>query len=266
MPEDTIEDLLNDLNSPNSQQAWNQFLSDYSQHIYQVIRHFESDLDNAADCFQFVCEQLFENGSKRLRKFKGEGTATFTTWLRAVVRNLCVDWHRKQFGRQRQFRSITRLSAFDREVYRIVYEQATSPNECLAILSNQFPNTTAKLIDDSRTRIEELLTPNQRWILSQRSTGNGNKHTTHEEQEHLFNALPADQPDPEELVIEKERKERLRRALSDLTPNESLLIRLRFQEGVTLNQVSKLLELGNAQRADRQINEILMRLRKAMDS
>jgi DNA-directed RNA polymerase specialized sigma subunit len=50
--------------------------------------------------------------------------------------------------------------------------------------------------------------------------------------------------------------------MSKLEPNERLLIRLRFEEGLTLDQVAKMLGLGNAQRVDREINESLSKLRK----
>jgi len=266
MSESNIEDLINDVHSPNSQGAWNQFLSEYSQVIYQVIRQYESDLDNAADCFQFVCEQLFENGSKRLKKFNGTGTATFTTWLRAVVRNLCVDWHRKQFGRRRIFQSISRLSTFDREVFRIIYDHDTPPSDHVAMLSNEFPGTTSQLIDESRRRIEQALTPHQRRILAQRTSGNGHQSQTCEQREQLLNSLLTEQSNPEQTAIRNEHKAKLRRALSRLSPQERVLVRLRFEEGITLIQLAKLLDLGNAQRVDRLLREILTRLRKGIDT
>ena len=266
MSESKIVELLNDLNSPDSQQAWNRFLSEYSPHIYHVVRHYEPDLDNAADCFQFVCEQLFENGSRRLRRFKGDGAATFTTWLRAVVRNLCIDWHRKQKGRRRTFRSIARLSTFDREVFRVIYEQATAPAEHVAVLSRQFPNTTQQLIDESRTRIEEALTPQQRRILSLRTFDNGNQHQTTEQNDQMLSELAPVRSDPEQLAIDNEQKTKLRQALVQLSASERLLIRLRFEEGLTLDQLAKLLDLGNPQRVDRVIKEVLTRLRKLIDA
>jgi RNA polymerase sigma factor, sigma-70 family len=262
MRQNPIERLLKDLDSPNPQEAWSEFLSDYSTLIYQVIRQFESDTDNASDCFQFVCEQLIENRSRRLRKFRGEGSATFATWLRAVVRNLCIDWHRKQFGRHRQFRSISRLPVFDQEVFRIIYEHAIPLDESLAILAAQFPNATATRIAESRARIEELLTTNQRWLLANRfKPGNTNGRLGPED---FVPDIEAPQPDPESRVIENQQKQKLNLAIAKLEPNERLLIRLRFEEGLTLDKTAELLGLGNAQRADRQIKDVLIRLRKLM--
>jgi DNA-directed RNA polymerase specialized sigma subunit len=61
-----------------------------------------------------------------------------------------------------------------------------------------------------------------------------------------------------------ERRSALIRALSRLERNDRLLLQLRYEEGLTLEQVSRLAGLGNAQRADRRIREILQRLREGM--
>ncbi|HVF39086.1 MAG TPA: sigma-70 family RNA polymerase sigma factor, partial [Gemmatimonadaceae bacterium] len=39
------------------------------------------------------------NDYRRLRKYSEDGRGTFTTWLVAVVRRLCVDEHRQRYGR-----------------------------------------------------------------------------------------------------------------------------------------------------------------------
>jgi RNA polymerase sigma factor (sigma-70 family) len=261
MPRQFLENLLRDLYSPNPQDAWAAFLSEYATLIYQVVHYLEADPDNAADCFQFVCEQLIDNRSKRLRKFKGDGPATFTTWLRAIVRNLCIDWHRKQFGRQRPFSSMSRLTLFDQQVFRMIYERAVSPEECVAALAREFPDTTLEKISNSREHIESVLTSNQRRLLAQRAAQrNGNA----ERSEELLRNVEDVKANPEAQAIENERKRKLESARKTLSPNERLLIRLRFEEGMTLDKAAALLGLGNAQKADRQIKEILARLRKLM--
>ena len=261
MPPQHLETLLNDLYSPDPQDAWAEFLAEYSTLIYQVVRHFETDPDNAADSFQFVCEHLIDHRSRRLKKFKGEGPATFATWLRAIVRNLCIDWHRKQFGRQRPFGSIAQLPIFDQQVFRMVYEHAVPPEDCVALLAAEFPNITIYQINESRNRIEGVLTSSQRWVLAQRAA-NPNGHEAHSEQ--ILGEVRDVRADPEAQAIENERKRRLQRAMKSLSPTERLLIRLRFQEGLTLEKTASLLGFPNAQKADRQIKEILTRLRKLM--
>jgi RNA polymerase sigma factor (sigma-70 family) len=264
MPPTPIDKLLSKLGSADPHDAWQQFLTDFSGHIYQVIQHLEPNADNAADCFQFVCEQLIRERAKRLRKFKGEGPATFCTWLRAVVRNLCIDWHRKQFGRPRPFRSVTRLSSFDQEVFHLVYEQNTSVEESLNILASGFPNVTEAHVEASRQRINHVLTPNQRWTLTQRAA-HSNGSERQEEIEALIPDYADPRPDPELIAVKNERTKNLERALASLSPQEQLLIRLRFEEDLTLDQVAKVLGLDNAQRADRQIKQVIEQLRRKMD-
>src|SRR5215510_7651464 len=170
MPQQPLESLLKDLYSSTPQDAWAEFLAEYSAVIYQVVRYLESGADDSADCFQYVCEQLIDPRSKRLRKFKGQGPATFTTWLRAIVRNLCIDWHRKQFGRHRPLNSIMRLPQFDQEVFRLVYERAVPVEESVTVLAGEFPEATLQRINESRDRIEGVLTSNQRWLIAERAS------------------------------------------------------------------------------------------------
>ena len=61
MPEARIDELLEQLCSRDSHEAWSAFLEQYASLILQVIRHFKGDSDDSADCFQFVCERLCED-------------------------------------------------------------------------------------------------------------------------------------------------------------------------------------------------------------
>ena len=60
----------------------------------------------------------------------------------------------------------------------------------------------------------------------------------------------------------EESRGALGRALARLSKRERLLVRMRFEQELTLDQIARLLNLGNAQRADRQIKMILTRLRE----
>lgn len=265
MSQRPIADLLQDLASKERQEeAWAEFLNDYAALVYQVIRRFEADLDNASDCFQFVCERLIEGRSKKLRQFKPDGSARFTTWLRAVVRNLCIDWHRKKFGRYRRFDSIAGLSAFDQEVFRLVYECGTPMEQTLSLLTADFHNVTESRLAESKSRIEVLLTPNQRWLLAQRAAQLSHGQESSEEIEAEVLKFPDPRPNPETQAYLNERSKKLERALASLTDQEQLLVRMRFEQELTLDQAAKLLGLGNAQRADRRLKDILAKLSNLM--
>src|SRR6266704_1525798 len=134
MENSPVARILDRLGSDEFQQAWADFLETYSPNIFQTAKLFERDADPVADCFLFVCERLSEKGFRRLRSFKPGGSAQFTTWLRVVVRNLCMDWHRKEFGRHRVFQSIAKLGALEQEIFRCIYEQGLSQDESLNFL------------------------------------------------------------------------------------------------------------------------------------
>lgn len=133
--ESNVERLLGDLVSVGHEAAWSQFLELYSPVIFRVVRLFEYDADHVGDCFLFVCEKLSYGGFRRLRSFRLDGPARFSTWLAAVVRNLCLDWRRQKFGRQHTFESMEQLSepaGFDWEIP----DGAPGP-EALAIRNRQ---------------------------------------------------------------------------------------------------------------------------------
>lgn len=255
-----IEKILHDLGSTDSENAWSEFLEQYSAMVFQVICHFEHDPDQQSDCFQFVCEQLVNRRFRRLRAFRVGGPAKFSTWLRAVIRNLCIDWHRKHSGRRRTFKSIANLSTFDQQVFRLLYERGVSTHEGLSQLIPVFPNVTEQTLAESRQRIETELTPQQRWLLSTRAVNSHNSAYS-EEIEDAGSKVIDPRADPETQAIENERYRNLMRGLNRLSSGDRLLIRLRFEQELTLDQIAGVTGLGNAQRVDRQLKQIVSRLK-----
>ena len=257
--------LLRGLRSRRPQEAWEQFLQEYSGPILQVIHFHERDPDHVSDCFVFVCEQLIRNRFRRLCKFRTDGPATFPTWLRAVVRHLCIDWRRKEFGRYRIFQSVAKLSGFDQAVFRLLHEERASPEQSFLYLAPLFPGTTKERFIRSVERIQRVLTSRQRWLLSVRSTSTSPARAGQVEDElSLGQQIPASLPDPEVLAAWQEQRDALLRALSRLNERDRLLIRLRFEQDLTLEQVARIMKLGDPQSADRYARHVLEQLRQMM--
>src|SRR5262249_30096293 len=102
----------------------------------------------------------------------------------------------------------------------------------------------------------------QSWLLKQREVVSQASPPAEDP-----GAEPTDPaPNPETRAIVAERQRILRRAVMRLDAQERLLIRLRYEEGLTLDQIGQLLELGNAQRVDRKIKEILFSLRAEFET
>ena len=265
MDQRQIYGLLRGLRSQEPREAWAQFLQEYSGPILQVIHFYQRDPDHVSDCFVFVCEQLSRNRFRRLCQFRPDGPATFSTWLRAVVRRLYFDWRRKQFGRHRVFQSVSKLSEFDQAVFQLLYGQRTSAEASLLHLTALFPGTTKGRFIQSIERIQGVLTPRQHWLLSVRSAGTSAAKTGQDDDGvSLVEQLPDSLPDPEALAAWREERNALLRALSFLTERDRLLIRLRFEQELSLEQVARLMRLGGPQSADRYVRQVLEQLRRNM--
>ena len=248
-----ISDLLHRLNSPDAGAAWAKFIDGYSPLILKAVRQFEYEQDRAGECFLYICEKLCDNDFRRLLKFNTGGKASFRTWLGTVVFNLCVDWHRKEFGRAQMLPAITTLPAFDQLVYRLYYEQGQEFETSLHTLRDEFPDLTRQQLSDAIARIHRVLTPRQRWQITVRNRRGNRPGQRARDPEQLPGSLPA----PEAVAQSRQDLEKLQEALTHLAPDERLILQLRFHEGLSLKKIAGLMNLGDPFRARRHLQASL---------
>jgi RNA polymerase sigma factor (sigma-70 family) len=79
--------------------AWREFVAANSALVLQVARSTGTTRDAAMDAYTFVLEQLREQKCRRLRAYTARDGARFSTWLLVVTKRLCVDFHRRRYGR-----------------------------------------------------------------------------------------------------------------------------------------------------------------------
>ncbi len=250
-----ISDLLQRLNSTEAGAAWAAFIDRYAPLIMKTVNQLEFRQDRSSECFLFVCEKLCNQQFNRLQKFNTAGKATFRNWLSTVVFNLCIDWHRAEFGRATVLPPITALPAFDRLVYRYCYEQEMSRDSCYQTIKTDFPELTNDQVSASLHRIHSLLTPRQRWQLNMRNRRRDNTSTDSP-------GFPTERfqdpgPDPDALAQTEEEVVALQAALSRLSTEHRLLLHLRFQEGLTFKRIARLEHLGDSHRARRRVQAAL---------
>lgn len=251
-------DLLRRLSSADAGPAWVEFLEHYASLIMSVASQFEYEQDRINDCFLYACEQLNDNGFRRLLKFDTTGKASFRTWLGSVVFNLCVDWHRREYGRATLLPAISALPAFDQSVYRMVIEQGMDKETCFQSLRADFPDLTRELIARAVARVWSLLTPRQRWQISVRSRGRKQAHGSSSREGLEWLPDPAMGPDRE--ARKRQELEFLQDAMSRLPAEQRLLLRLRFQEGLTLKKIAQLKYRGDVNLTWRQIQAAMKAL------
>ncbi len=259
-PQD-VHAFLCGLGSDRSGEVWAAFVEAYGPLLLQVVHLFETDADSVRNCFVFICEQLAANRFKRLRQYHCREGASFATWLRAVARNLCIDWRRKSAGRKRTGKSVGRLSAVEQEIYRLYFLDKLGPIEVLHVLEDSYPGLTDFQVSAAIERIYHLLTPRQRWLLSMRTPRLESLSSQDGEASVSLKELLSPTANPEELLQAKEQRFRLWRSLRQLSESEQILLRLRFVEGESLKVCADRLGLGNPQRTDRLISGVLSRLR-----
>lgn len=267
MSEDALADLLARLTSADASAAWTEFLKRYSPVIMHVVHRYETGEGAATDCFLHACDALQDDGFRRLRNYRTDGPARFETWLKAVVANLCVDWRRRQHGRLRPIQSVAGLPALDQLVYRYIYMRGMSRVECLHALEPRFPGLTDERLSEINARLFAMLKPRQRWQLSARTApvlSLDELSETDEDAAALQFEAPG--PGPQDLA-EFEQEQRLARAaMARLPQQQRLLLRMRYEQNLTLDEIARLTRQPDPFRVNRQIQAALAALRELVDS
>ena len=259
-----ISDLHQRLSSDDAETGWASFLDDYGSLIYHIAGRYGHSPERVDDCFLYICEALCEDSYKRLRRFDVDGPASFKTWLRVVVNNLCIDWRRKHIGRPRPFRAIMELPELDQLVYRAVFEAGMSMPECLHSLQPRYPELTSAQVSEIVGRLHTLLTPRQHWLLMARNRETVSLSDSDETRPQ--SDVQSTDPGPESLAELEQQREALLAAMAHLSAFQRLLLRLRYQDDLTLKEVARLTGLGDPFRAKRQIQAALDALAAHMDA
>jgi RNA polymerase sigma factor (sigma-70 family) len=218
----------------------------------KVVRAQVRDADRQSDCFVFVCEKLSDDGFRRLLKFDVAGRARFSTWLTVVATNLVIDWVRNQRGRERAFTNVAKLPALEQRLFRHRFERALPLRDCFSLLLTEFPDLDVARFDAALATLERTLNSTQRWRLSIRGRRNVPLDDADLE--------PSGEPGLEDGAARNEELVHLAGAMARLSERERLLLALRFEQELTFDQIARLLKLGDAFRARREVEAALRRL------
>ena len=259
------ERLVRRLGTSSSWQAWTEFLKRFTPLIIRIARQFDDQEEHNNECYLHVTGALARDGFKRLRAYDPARGASLRTWLSAVVFNLCVDWHRKQFGRARLLPAISALPAFDQQVYRYRFEQGLGTRDCLSLLAKDFPDVSREQLAQAASRVHQVLTPRQRWQASVRfSRLNKLDQALDKGTEGRLGRLPAPGPDPSETTERTQQAEQLQAALSQLIPRQQILLKLRYTHGLSLQKIAEIQSDNDAADTWRQVQKALDELMRIL--
>jgi len=157
------------------------------------------------------------------------------------------------------------LPELDQHVYRLMFVHGISRSECLATLAPQFPGLTDSAVAEISARVFGMLTSQQRWRLSARPQLPVHPGSpTREGGDDAMEQVPAMDPCPEHQVEAMQERKQLQDALAKLAPEQRLLLRLRYEQGLTLAEVARLTHQPDPFRVKRQIQAGLEALARLM--
>lgn len=178
--------LLQCRSDAERERAWTEFVAVYSRLILHVARSVARNHDDELDAFAHVLDALRAQNFARLHAFTSDGRSKFTTWLVVVVRRLCLDEHRRRYGRSRALET-SEQSRYEHVVRRRLRDLVGSDIESLDLASRE--------------------------------------------------------PGIDECLSVAELREALAAAIDTLAPADRLLVALRFDDGLSAQEIARVLQM-----------------------
>lgn len=189
--------------------AWAMLVQSYSRLLLHTARSVIPDYDGAMDAYEHVLERLREDDFRRLRTYGDDGRSSFGTWLVVVARRLCIDHHRRRYGRAPRGEHDPAGAEYERAARRRLLDLAGLPVEAAEVVEGS-PDTP-----DIELRVAEL-------------------------------------------------REALGAVLSQLGPVDRVLIKLRFEDGLSAPEIAAALHFPTPFHVYRRLNALLADLRRRL--
>jgi len=242
------------------------------KHIEAIAeRRFPNDKNLQLEASQYVLDALEADGWKKVRAFKGK---SFIAFISTVTSNLLSDFWHKKFGKKRPNTWLTRQTdPIYQTAYRLLIKDKYSKRETIEILLTTDPKRERWFIQEI---VEAVLAncPLKEEYQEVPFDENNENHLetvpSLEEQLEQWN---------EQALLEtlaqflnndiNEINNPLNKLLAvlgrsvRLTEEECLLLRLRYQSGLTANKIGTLVNLSASQ-VDKRIKKTLTRLGKTL--
>ena len=240
-----MEPWLVSLSEGDSEAAWNGFHGRYRRLILATIRRLVHDPNDLMDVYASVCAAFVADGCARLRRYSPEasGPSGAGTWVVAVVRNLTVDWLRKEHGRTRHTVPAS-LSPLQQAIYSAICIEGHSPTVAYELLRARRPDVGAFSEFLRVVRETHLVAPCPQGLP-------------------LHRPAPVAQPvpSPADAAETAEAALRVRAALATLPPDLRLAVELYVVEQLPAAEVARLVGWPNAKAVYNRVTRALAQLR-----
>lgn len=253
------DEALRTLLAADPDAGWRAFIDDYTPLLLALInRAGVTKRDEAMEVYVLVCERLAADDCGRLRQ-RDPRKGPLGAWLSVVVRNAVIDWIRSRAGRRRLFGAVRNLSRADQRVFELYYWEDRIPSEIVEILRmEQFGQITLLGVLDALDRIHGVLTGRHHSELI--SMALRSRPMASVEEELAAGAEVRDEAaGPETRAAAREAHAQLEAALAALPPEDAAIVRLKYIQGLSHEQIRRALHLDRL--GDDRLTGIMRQLR-----
>lgn len=248
-----------------SETAWHTFIDRYTGLIIHVLRRYLFDEDQVRGTYVDVLENLHTG---RLETYQGR--SSLSTWLMLVSRNAATDCLRHEHGRREVPRGLRRLSHLHQEIYRLYYVEGETFTATLKQVWLLGHRLTEEELIDQLGEIDAQLTDRTcrrvRYDLAAESLGAASGRLLEYCDAVNFEAENGQHDqDPLNRLIMKEAEIRSLKALryvAELPAEERRILSLRFEEGLSAQEIAERLGIANRRRVFTILDRIVRKLRR----
>jgi RNA polymerase sigma factor (sigma-70 family) len=217
--------------------------------IRQVARRHRLRAEEAEEFSSYVWLKMVEGDHRIFSGFRGR--SSLRTFLTTVVHRLFLDFRTQAWGKWRPCAEAHRLGKDAVELDRLVSRDSHSLESALEVLQRRRGIASRDELLAFAGRI-----PARRHPL--------------QEGEEALHVLPS-AASADERILERERRAQLRkatgslaRALRELPARDRLILRMRYQDGLTVRKIASVLEIED-RRLYRRLKQCLGRLRTTLE-
>jgi DNA-directed RNA polymerase specialized sigma24 family protein len=241
--------------------GWRAFIDQYTPLLVGLLRRAGLvDRDEVMEVYVAICEQLSARDFERL-KSQSTARGSIGGWLAVVARHAVVDWLRSRKGRRRLFQALQDLPPADQRVFELYYWDEHTPSEIAELLTQETGERMSLApVFDALERINGVLNDRHRAELCALAVRS--KAPVPLEELDDGRRIVHGGADPEAAARVAQLNASFERALATLPAEDAAIVRLKYAEGLSNQDVERVLDIERLSSA--RLQDILARLRAAL--
>jgi len=247
-------------------EAWRVFCEVYSPVIERSIRRYVEDYEIARDLYVSLLERLKKG---KLESFGGK--CTLAGWLFTVVRNHCMDYFRSSGGVRHVMKMLEGLAPRERRFFELFYIQGLSLPETYESMRSE---TNGAVSYGDLLEFDDTIRRKSARGCLERLTSRLMRPDAVRRGEILIESMPegweiADTvtPSPEDAADAGHAEKvigRLNEAVRRLPPGDRLILKLKFERGLSARRISEILGGMTGRQVYARIEKLCAGLRAAL--